>query len=185
MQPDSGASRVEITIERIKEIARTTMEQLQSEARSGSSDFRNTHLSEGAFGEVPKAQDYATQQEAAAAVFRDTIDGVLDDLAEFQQNLLASAEAHERNDEAVAAALTALTARYGADHQYVSQKEYDQGRHSDALKVPGEDDQATYAESGGPMRSDSVPSDPAPSDSATGSGQADAPASTDGDRGTE
>jgi hypothetical protein len=134
--PDSGGSRVEITIERIKEIARTTMEQLQSDARSGSSDFRNTHLSEGAFGEVPKALAYAAQQEAAAGVFRDTIDGVLDDLAQFQQNLLASAEAHERNDEAVASALTALSARYGPQHQYSAEKEYDEGRHDAALKVP-------------------------------------------------
>lgn len=158
MIPDSGGSRVEITIARIKEIARTTMENLQSEARSGSSDFRSTHLSKGAFGEVPKALTYAAQQEAAAGVFRDTIDGVLDDLAQFQQNLLASADAHERNDEAVASALTALSTRYGPDHQYVSQREYDEGRHDSALQVPAD---------GGDSTTPTPDADAAPADSPT------------------
>lgn len=136
MVAESGPSRVEITIEGVRQIAKTTMEQLKSEARSGSSDFRNTHLSEGAFGEVPKARAYAKQQEAAAGVFRDTIDGVLNDLAKFQDNLLASAKAHEGNDEAVAAALTGLSARYGPGHQYSAEKKYDAGRHDEALKLP-------------------------------------------------
>lgn len=130
-------SGVAITIERIKEIARTTMERLQGDARTGTSDFRNTHLGKAAFGEVPKALDYAEQQQAAHTVFLETIHGIIADLEEFQQNLLASAEAHERNDEAVAAALTALSGRY-EHHQFAAQKGYDDARHDDALIVPSE-----------------------------------------------
>lgn len=144
----SGA-RVEITIERIEEIARTMMASMDDTARNKSSDFRNTKLSQGVFGQYDRAQEFAAQQDAAHQVFVETIQGVIADLRAFQENLLASArtsrrtdEAAEssltvkaRNDQAVTTAMAKVDSRFGEDYTYNAQEQYDEARTDKDLDV--------------------------------------------------
>ncbi len=136
-----GAGNVEISIARIKEIATSTMAKMHDDARTDSSSFRNTKLGDGAFGHVPQALEFSAQQEAAHGVFLDTIAAILAELEDFRTNLIASADAHQANDESVESAMAAMNHRYGQHHTWNAQSTYDTERTDNkALDVATERD---------------------------------------------
>lgn len=123
-----AGTNVEISIARIKEIATSTMAKMHDNARTDSSSFRNTKLGDGAFGHVPQALEFSAQQEAAHGVFLDTITAILAELEDFRTNLIASADAHQANDESVESTMAAMNNRYGQKHTWDSQRTYDTER---------------------------------------------------------
>ena len=122
------ANEVEISIERIREIARTTMTGMHDDAHTQTRDFSNTKLGEGAFGEVPQALEFAAQQEAAHQVFVKTVNDVLKELEEFGRNLLSTADSHSSNDEAVEQTMAGMNRRYGHGHRWAAQQTYNRER---------------------------------------------------------
>ncbi|HET8604855.1 MAG TPA: hypothetical protein VFM09_13070 [Marmoricola sp.] len=127
---------LQITIEAIEQIAKSTMAELQHTADSTTSGFRSHKLPAAAFSPVPKAQQLAEQQDAAHDVFVRTIEGVLADLRDFQANLLACAKAHAGTDDGVQGTLQALGERY-RDHRFHADTAFETSRAHEGRKLHG------------------------------------------------
>ena len=123
-QRAAAAGAVEVTIERIQQIANTQVAAMADNARSREQAFRNLDVSASAFSEVPEARALAEQHRAAQQVFAETIKGILTDLEEFRDALVVSARAHESTDDAAYAALTALGSRYTSTEGLHSEESY-------------------------------------------------------------
>ena len=123
-QRAAAAGAVEVTIERIQQIANTQVAAMADNARSQEQAFRNLDVSASAFSEVPEARALAEQHRAAQQVFAETIKGILTDLEEFRDALVVSARAHESTDDAAYAALTALGNRYTSTEALHSEESY-------------------------------------------------------------
>lgn len=143
IQPDgvppgvaAAVGEVQVTIDRIEEIAKTTVARAEQEATTTSTGFRNLDVATAAFSDVPAAQTLATQHRAAHDVFVDTVKGVVEDLREFQRKLIASANAHRGNDDAVYATLVSLGTRYRG-HRYHSQQNWRAGAREHASELDG------------------------------------------------
>lgn len=108
----SGGQGVEIDIDEIEQIGTGTMPALSDQARSETRPIRDSEPDPAAFGQLPAGQDFARVEAAAKAIYVATVDGVERDLAEFGLKLQQSARNHRDNEDAVAAALTALNAEY-------------------------------------------------------------------------
>ena len=173
-QRAAAAGAVEVTIERIQQIANTQVAAMAENARAEEQAFRNLDVSTSAFSQVPEAQALGEQHRAAQQVFAETIKGILADLEEFRDALVMSARAHESTDDAAYAALTSLGSRYTTTGTLHSEASYDGER----------------AEQGGALRGlrsesgDSAPDQPDQSDQSAQSDQSGQPAST-GDTGGE
>ncbi len=124
-QRAAAAGTVEVTIERIQQIANTQVAAMAQAAAEHERSFRNLEVSEAAFGQVPAAQQLGHQHRAAQQVFVETIKGLLADLEEFRDALVASAKAHESTDDAAYAALSSLGSRYASGTVLHSQKGYE------------------------------------------------------------
>jgi len=122
-----AAGQVTMVIDEVKRIAQHTLEQLSTDAHAGKRSFADIDTDPGQFGHVPKAQQLAEHHAAAHQVFVDTYQGIISDLVAFRDNLLACADAHEKNDEQVQAALLALSNRYHG-HHFRADAAYDHGR---------------------------------------------------------
>lgn len=120
-----AAAAVEVTIERIQQIANSQVSAMADTAREQERAFRNLDVGEGAFGQVPAAQQLGQQHRAAQQVFAETIKGILTDLEEFRDALVASAKAHESTDDAAYAALSALGSRYTSGNALHSKQSYE------------------------------------------------------------
>lgn len=141
---DTGAvaGEIRITIEAIRKIATDNMTAMRENADSQASDFRSTHLPGSAFGDTPIGQSVASLHTAAHDVFKQTIDGVIQDLETFAANLVASCKAHEETDQQSAddarragqGALSGLAAP-GAPGQYHADQHFDESsqQHDEAI----------------------------------------------------
>lgn len=136
MFAEEAGARIQITIEKIESIAKSTMERLKETATTETNGFRGHQVPTGAFSKVPAAEALARQAKAAHDVFDETIRGVIADLEEFQANLLATAKAHARTDEDARAALLALGRRYH-DHTYHANANFDASRSREGTNLRG------------------------------------------------
>jgi hypothetical protein len=123
----TAVGAIDVAISRVTAIANSVLPSAESEVTTASTSFRNLTLPPASFSEVPLAQQLGEQHQAAHQVFRDTVEGVIDDLVEFRQKLLDSMKSHENNDDAVHAALASLGRRYDG-HVYHSQENYERAR---------------------------------------------------------
>jgi hypothetical protein len=134
----AAAGQIEVTIQRIEEIAKTTVAGAESSASESSSSFRNLKLSHAAFGDVPLARQLATQHQAAHEVFVETVQGVVQDLRDFQSKLIASAKAHQGTDDAAYATLVSLGRGY-QHHDFHSEDNWRKSRAEQGDRLPGQD----------------------------------------------
>jgi hypothetical protein len=133
------AGQVEMAIEEVLEIAKSTVSQIEDAAESKAArPFRDMEVDRGAFSEVPAAQALAGQHDAAKQVFLETVEGLVADLAEFKQRLLDSAATMEANDQSAEEMLTRLGRSYEG-HSFVSDVRYEssRGTHAESLDVSG------------------------------------------------
>lgn len=119
---------VDVAIDRVTAIANAKLPGAEDEVTTSTSEFRSFTPDTSSFSEVPLAQELALQHQAAHQVFVETIDGVIADLQEFRQTLLDSMKAHENTDDAAHAALLSLGQTYQDDHEFHSERNYEQGR---------------------------------------------------------
>jgi hypothetical protein len=146
-QARATATQVSMVIDEVRRIAHKTMGDLTDKAGHHRSTFGSAaKLDHGVFGQVEKAQHFATHQEAARQVFVDTYQGVIKDLETFRENLLACAEAHEANDESVQAGLLALSNRIDS-HALASTRENKASREKHGAQLG----------QGGPLRASAAP----------------------------
>jgi len=124
----ASAGRVEIDIARIKEIATSTMAQIQDDAHTDSASFRNTKLSDGAFGGIPEGVEFGNQAQAAQDLFQQVISEIVAELESFRDNLKQSAETHDSNDQAVETTMAAMNSRYSQAHTWTADATYDRER---------------------------------------------------------
>jgi hypothetical protein len=160
----SAVQDIAISIETIEHIASSTMSQVEADTTSAMDGFRSTPVSTANFGDVPLAAELAAQHHAAHEVFVETIQGVLQDLRDFQANLLASARAHQGTDDAAYASLVALGNRY-AGHDFQADRNWVRGRREHADELP-----PAVGDEGGP-------------DAGAGPGDGSGPAPGSGDQG--
>lgn len=160
-QRAEAAGAVEVTIERIQQIANTQVAAMAENARSQERAFRNLDVSASAFSEVPEARALAEQHRAAQQVFAETIKGILTDLEEFRDALVLSARAHESTDDAAYAAMTALGSRYTSTEALHAHEQYQGERAEQGEALRGvradSDDSAAPAPEGSPAQPASVP----------------------------
>ena len=129
-QAQAAAGQVKMVIDEVRDIAHRTMSHLTDQAGHHKSTFGSAaKVDHAAFGQVPKAQDFAAHQEAARQVFLDTYQGVIQDLENFRTNLLECADAHQANDESVQAGLLALSRRVDRNALAANQ-DYQASRHA-------------------------------------------------------
>lgn len=122
-RPTDGAAAIQVSIDKIKEIANTTVAGAETDGNHSLSGFKSSRAPESSFGEVPLAQQLAQQQQAAHDIFVETVQGVVQDLQDFRDQLIASANAHQHTDDAAYAALVALGREYQG-HHYHSRQNY-------------------------------------------------------------
>jgi len=133
-----AAGQVQMAIDEVLEIAKSTVSRIEDTAENGAArPFRNLQVERSAYGQVPAAQDLAGQHEAVKQVFMETIDAVVADLAEFKQRLLDSASTMQQRDQSAEDALLALGRSYEG-HEFASDTRYQQGLvdHAEALRAP-------------------------------------------------
>lgn len=109
-----AAGEVTMVIDEVRDIANRTMHELATKAGRDRSAFAQTPTDLGMFSQVPLARQLGEEHRAAHQVFVDTLQGVLEDLETFRDNLRACADSQEATDESVQASLLALGRRY--DH---------------------------------------------------------------------
>jgi hypothetical protein len=120
-----AADQIRMTIDALKDIAHSRLPGLQSDAGTTRDRFRNLQLPAAAFSDFPEAQAVGRQHEGAHEVFVDTINGVIADLADFEQRLRDSVASAEVTDEQVEAAMAALGNRFSRPgHTFVSERGY-------------------------------------------------------------
>ncbi len=107
-----AGNEIEMTIEAVRSIANSTMEQLRGKAEGSTRTLGNVRLPASAFGGWPRAQALGRHHESAHDVFVRTLEGVIADLEAFAQNLRDTADSTERRDEEVEADLVALGRGY-------------------------------------------------------------------------
>lgn len=140
-QARRAAGEVTMVIDEVREIANRTLHALATKAKDDRSAFVSTPVDPGMFGEVPLARELGEEHRAAHQVFTDTLQGVLEDLEAFRDNLRACADSQEATDESVQAGLLALGRRY--DHRELASDRANQaswqehGRPFDAAAEPG------------------------------------------------
>lgn len=159
VQRAEAAGAVEVTIDRIRQIANTQVATMAENTRSQEQAFRNLDVSASAFSEVPEARALAEQHRAAHQVFVETINGILTDLELFRDALVGSAQAHESTDDAAYAALTALGSRYTSPDALHSEASYEGERaeQGEALRGVRGDSDGSVAPEGSPAQPASVP----------------------------
>ncbi len=113
----------EMTIEAVREIANRTMGTMKSKAQASSRVFGDVDLPPAAFGGWQQGVALGRHHQGAHEVFMKTLEGVLADLEEFEQNLRDTADSSERRDEDVEASLLALGRGY-RDRRFRSQERY-------------------------------------------------------------
>lgn len=133
-----AAGQVQMAIEEVLEIAKSTVSRIEDTAQDGAArPFRNMRIDGAAYSEVPAAQDLGSQHEAARQVFTETIDAVVADLAEFKQRLLDSATSMQQRDQSAEEMLLALGRSYEG-HEFASDVRYNEAlvRHAGELEAP-------------------------------------------------
>ena len=121
---------IEVTISAVLEIA-NSLSDAETDVNHASTSFKNLTLDVGAFGHSPLGQELGHQHRGAHEVFVETIQGVVADLRDFQQNLRDSMKSHEATDDSAEALLLGLAKKYDG-HTYNADANYDQGLHDQA-----------------------------------------------------
>jgi hypothetical protein len=168
------AGQVEMAIEEVLDIAKSTVSQIEDTAESKAArPFRDMEVDRGAFSEVPAAQALAEQHDAAKQVFLETIEGLVADLAEFKQRLLDSAATMEANDQSAEEMLSRLGRSYEG-HSFASDMRYRHGlgAHAEGLTVEDARHGGTEGDAGSTDDVDTTTGDLAAPDSAGGDGGA-------------
>lgn len=124
----AAAATIQVTIDKIEAIAKGAVAKAEDAAATSSTTFKDLQVHRGSFSQVPIAQDIADMHQAAHDVFTSTVEGVVADLRDFREKLLASARAHEGTDDGVYATLVSVGRHYGADHRYHAQSRFDRER---------------------------------------------------------
>lgn len=128
---------IDMAIQDIMDIANTYVARLEDVAdRQAGQPMRDLKVERSAYSQVPAAQRLGAQHEAAQEVFLATVEGVIQDLADFKQRLVDSAASMERQDQTAQEAFTALGRRY-RDHTFASDaaNRDRRSRHAEALDV--------------------------------------------------
>lgn len=110
----ASSAALTVSIENIKQIATNTLGTLTDQTSTSTDAFRSRSAVTSSFSDYPLAKTVGTQHEAAREVFKATIKGVLDDLTNFQTQLLACAKEYENTDDAASAALAAVDRKFDA-----------------------------------------------------------------------
>ncbi|MGH9086713.1 MAG: hypothetical protein ACRDYZ_01120 [Acidimicrobiales bacterium] len=134
-QMAATAKSISITIEKVENIAKSTLHTME-DTQTNTKGFRGHKIPDGAFSKVPLAEALARQEQAAHDVFVSTINGVIQDLQDFHDNLMQSAKAHGKTDEDVQAALLSLGSTY-EHHTYHSTTNYDTSRQHAGKNLQG------------------------------------------------
>jgi hypothetical protein len=122
------ADQIRMTIDALRDIAHSKLPGLQSDAALARDRFRSLQLPSAAFSDYPQAQAVGSQHEGAHEVFVDTINGVIDDLAAFEQRLRDSVASAEATDEQVESAMVALgNSLSQPGHAFASARGYQRG----------------------------------------------------------
>lgn len=143
-QVQLATDEVTMVIDEVREIANRTMHALATDADQDRAAFAQAPTDPAMFGEAPLARALGRHHRAAHQVFVDTLQGVLEDLESFRDNLKACADTQEATDESVQAGLLALGRRY--DHRaFASDRanEASRVRHSEALQASAQEREST------------------------------------------
>lgn len=120
---DAGGLRaISVSIEGIRDIATKTLADIESKTSESTGTFTSYRMPQQAFSSYPLAQDLGLQHEFALELFKETIKGVLSDLATFQSTIIDSANSYSATDDAAAASFSAFNSRLSthAGHQWKS-----------------------------------------------------------------
>lgn len=124
---------IEVTISAVLEIA-NSLSDAETDVNHASTSFKNLTLDVGAFGHSPLGKELGHQHQGAHEVFVETIQGVVADLRDFQQNLRDSMKSHEATDDSAEALLRGLAKKYDG-HTYNADANYDQALHDQAANL--------------------------------------------------
>lgn len=124
---------IEVTISEVLAIA-SSLSDAETDVDHASTSFKNLTLDVGAFGHSPLGKELGHQHQGAHEVFVETIQGVVADLRDFQQNLRDSMKSHEATDDSAEAMLLGLAKKYDG-HTYSADANYDQALHDQAANL--------------------------------------------------
>jgi hypothetical protein len=124
---------IEVTISEVLAIA-SSLSDAEADVDQASTSFKNLTLDVAAFGHSPLGKELGHQHKGAHEVFVETIQGVVADLRDFQQNLRDSMKSHEATDDSAEALLLGLAKKYDG-HTYAADSNYDQALHDQAANL--------------------------------------------------
>lgn len=128
-----GANKIEMQIDRIRDIAKQVLSGPHADATHAHSGFRRQSMPSGALGPTGAAEGFVTQHNSAKDVFEDTISGLINDLQTVADNLVNAAATAQGSDDAAEARFKSVMSKMS----WSSESGYNQSRikHAQDLTV--------------------------------------------------